>query len=61
MAEEFNTVGDRPNGTWTYYVNSECTIPMDASEVVTLVDWPTALAHMSVQWHPLHCIFYWRK
>lgn len=34
---------------------------MDGIEVVELGDWPTALVHMSVQWHPLHCILYWRK
>ncbi|RAH51642.1 hypothetical protein BO85DRAFT_473264 [Aspergillus piperis CBS 112811] len=27
LAEESNTVGDRPNGTWIYYANSECIYP----------------------------------
>ncbi|OJJ73131.1 hypothetical protein ASPBRDRAFT_53362 [Aspergillus brasiliensis CBS 101740] len=61
LAAEFNTVGDGPNGTWIYYSDSERTIPMDVSEVAALADEPTALVHMSVQWHTLHCIFYWRK
>lgn len=61
LAAEFNTVGDGPNGTWLYYADRERTLPMDASDVAALADQPTALVHMSVQWHTLHCIFYWRK
>lgn len=61
LAAEFNTVGDGPNGTWIYYADRERTLPMDVNEVAALADRPEALVHMSIQWHTLHCIFYWRK
>lgn len=61
LAEEFNTMGDGPDGTWIYYADRERTIQIDSDEVAALADHPEALVHMSVQWHTIHCIFYWRK
>ena len=61
LAEEFNTMGDGSNGTWIYYADRERTIQIDPNEVAGLGDRPEALVHMSVQWHTIHCIFYWRK
>ncbi|KAJ6142705.1 hypothetical protein N7471_002158 [Penicillium samsonianum] len=61
LAEEFNTMGDGSNGTWIYYADRERTIQIDPNEVAALGDRPEVLVHMSVQWHTIHCIFYWRK
>ncbi|CAI7574188.1 unnamed protein product [Penicillium glandicola] len=61
LAEEFNTMGDGSNGTWIYYADREHTIQMGPDEVAALGDHPEALVHMSVEWHTVHCIFYWRK
>ncbi|TVY37677.1 hypothetical protein LOCC1_G008021 [Lachnellula occidentalis] len=61
LTAEFETLGDGPNGTWTYYADRNHTQELSMPEVMALADDPAARFHVSWEWHVVHCYMYWIK
>ncbi|RFU24747.1 hypothetical protein B7463_g11597, partial [Scytalidium lignicola] len=63
LTAEFEHAGDRPNGEWTYWADSNGTRRMTLEEVGLLANLPKphAMFYSTFGWHVAHCAFYWRK
>lgn len=61
LTAEFERAGDGPDGSWIYWVDRNHTQEIPLEELATKGDDPDFRFHMSIEWHKVHCIYYWRK
>jgi hypothetical protein len=58
---EFEHSGQNADGTWTYWADNEHTRELTRDEVAALADFPDKRMYFDMEWHRMHCLFYWRK
>ncbi|OAP55468.1 hypothetical protein AYL99_10441 [Fonsecaea erecta] len=62
LTAEFDRSGPGPNGSWTYWLDYNHTIPITIEQVGLMgfqVDHGNV--YMAWEWHVTHCLFYWKK
>lgn len=50
-----------PNGAWEYYADDKGTTTLNHTEVSLLADQLDNAYWVTLSWHLLHCVFYWKK
>ncbi|KAK9777260.1 hypothetical protein AB5N19_02294 [Seiridium cardinale] len=60
LTVQFDQSGDGPDGSWSYFADSEGTQPLAVSELGGLGDTGVRF-WASRRWHRAHCLFYWQK
>lgn len=61
LTNEFERLGDGPNGSWIYYADRNHTQELTMNEVMYMGDDPDARFHVTWKWHFVHCWMYWVK
>lgn len=59
LTAEFEKRG--PDGAWKYYANHQGTILLSQTEVSLLADQLDNKYWGTLEWHLVHCVFYWKK
>lgn len=61
LTAEFEQTGDGLDGSWTYWLDRNHTAEISIEDLAAKGDDPNFRFHMSIEWHKMHCIFYWIK
>lgn len=60
LTAQFDKSGDGPNGSWSYFSDSEGRHQLSVGELGSLGDGDKRF-WASRRWHRAHCLFYWQK
>jgi hypothetical protein len=63
LSFEFDNAGSGsgPNDSWRYYADKPDQPELSLSEVALLADVPGAIYYTTMEWHIVHCVYYWKK
>jgi hypothetical protein len=62
LSSEFDKAGPGPSNSWRYYADvTNNTSLLTLSEVALLANTPKVLYYTTVEWHIVHCAYYWKK
>lgn len=61
LTAEFDKSGDGPNGAWKYWLDLNHTKEITLDDLRTRGDDKDFRFYSTMDWHIVHCLFYWRK